>query len=724
MARKLASIERVWKVEPIEGADKIELAHVLGWQCVVNKGQFKPMDLGVYFEIDSFLPIQPEFEFLRTSSYRKSDIMGEGFKLKTMRFKGQVSQGLLLPLSVFGDLFRVVTVGESVANKLGVRKWEEEERATTGGTVIGGLPYDVPKTDETRCFVGRTKITTNLGKLRIADIVNKKLDCEALTYNELTQTTEWRKITNYYKRKETEPTCKICFPFMYNGNRLNSLKGSLNHKVMTQNGWTKLEDIAVGDSIFLPSTRYTDEVIPFIAGMLLGDSCINLERRPQKDGSLYKKKRIGFCQGEKQLPYLKEKLRILGSTSSIREGKSGYCDNSVYSTSLKLDDTVEQWLTEVMGDSETIQITKAYTKYITPISLAFWYMDDGSLQVHKSHDWQHRVRLHTESYAHEEIIELTNKLKEYGFDARVYESKHSNGKTYEWICLTAKSSKDFQALVAPYMMPEMRYKLDEEFRNVPYLLADYTVGKVDTVIEVPVLSKEIYPVSPHNTNGMLYNIETEQNHNYFANGVLVHNCQACPELIEEFRGLEYYISTKMDGSSHSISIDTNGVHVTGHNYEYKDDGSSSFYEFVKKNGYLDRIMHYAETHQFTIQTLTIQGEFCAPGVQGNPVKLTKPEWYVFTIRVNGKRVSLDEMLKICRDIDIPTVPIEERGFDLPSKYPTVDAVLERAEGYYSTGSRKEGIVIRPTEPVFSKTISASLSMKAVSNTYLLKKKGD
>ena len=73
--RKLASIQRVWQIEPIEGADRIELAHVLGWQCVVNKGQFQPMDVGVYFEIDSFLPICPEFEFLRANSYKKTDII-------------------------------------------------------------------------------------------------------------------------------------------------------------------------------------------------------------------------------------------------------------------------------------------------------------------------------------------------------------------------------------------------------------------------------------------------------------------------------------------------------------------------------------------------------------------------------------------------------------------------------------------------------------------------
>ena len=148
--RKLASIQRIWKIEPIEGADRIELAHVLGWQCVVNKDQFKPMDVGVYFEIDSFLPVRPEFEFMRASSYKKTDIMGEGFRLRTMRFRGQISQGLLLPVSQFPELPADADVGDEVTELLGVRKWEIEERATTGGTVMGTLPYDIPHTDETR----------------------------------------------------------------------------------------------------------------------------------------------------------------------------------------------------------------------------------------------------------------------------------------------------------------------------------------------------------------------------------------------------------------------------------------------------------------------------------------------------------------------------------------------------------------------------------------------
>ena len=119
--RKLASIQRIWKIEPIEGADRIELAHVLGWQCVVNKGQFQPMDIGVYFEIDSFLPIRPVYEFMRSSSYKKTDIMGEGFKLRTMRFRGQISQGLLLPLSQFPEIPVGAAVGDDVTELLGVR---------------------------------------------------------------------------------------------------------------------------------------------------------------------------------------------------------------------------------------------------------------------------------------------------------------------------------------------------------------------------------------------------------------------------------------------------------------------------------------------------------------------------------------------------------------------------------------------------------------------------
>ncbi len=79
------------------------------------------------------------------------------------------------------------------------------------------------------------------------------------------------------------------------------------------------------------------------------------------------------------------------------------------------------------------------------------------------------------------------------------------------------------------------------------------------------------------------------------------------------------------------------------------------------------------------------------------------------------------MLEICDALKLEHVPIEEIDTDLPAKYPTVESLLERADGQYPNGGKKEGIVIRPTEPVFCDIISAALSMKVVSNKYLLKK---
>lgn len=149
--RKLASIQKIWDVMPIEGADRIELVRVLGWQCVAKKDEFKKGDLCVYYEVDSFLPIKPEYEFLRSSSYKNTDIVGEGFRLRTQKFRGQISQGLCLPLRVLdGTGWTNFEIGTDVTDILGVRKWEIEERATTGGTVIGTLPRDIPHTDETR----------------------------------------------------------------------------------------------------------------------------------------------------------------------------------------------------------------------------------------------------------------------------------------------------------------------------------------------------------------------------------------------------------------------------------------------------------------------------------------------------------------------------------------------------------------------------------------------
>lgn len=100
MERKLATIRKISKVEKHPNADSLDICTVDGWKVVTRLNEFKEGDFAVYFEVDSFLPIRPEFEFLRKSSYKKLSDGREGFRLKTVRLRGELSQGLLLPLTI------------------------------------------------------------------------------------------------------------------------------------------------------------------------------------------------------------------------------------------------------------------------------------------------------------------------------------------------------------------------------------------------------------------------------------------------------------------------------------------------------------------------------------------------------------------------------------------------------------------------------------------------
>lgn len=344
--RRLATIQKVSAVLPIDGADRIELATVLGWQCVVEKGRFHPGELAVYFEIDSFLPVRQEFEFLRKSSYRKSDFMGEGFRLRTMRFRGRISQGLLLPCDRFRELAaNGVYSGMDVTAILGVREWEEPEAVGMGGSFEGNRPSWIPKTSEVRI-------------------------------------------------------------------------------------------------------------------------------------------------------------------------------------------------------------------------------------------------------------------------------------------------------------------------------------------------------------------------------------QSCPDLLREFDGKPYYITTKMDGSSYSLGYRDGAVVYSSHNKMIRADSGSAFVEYCKANSFDSRIKEYAES--LGISEFVLQGEWCGPGIQKNRLKLKKAEWFVFTAIAGGERQGLAGLETACAHIGCRMVPIEETGNGLAVMYADVDALLKRADGIGYNGTSREGIVIRPMVPVRSELTDGWLSVKVLSNRYLLK----
>lgn len=146
--RKLATIRVAKELNPIVGADAIEAVRVDGWTCVSKKGEFQVGDKGIYFEIDSFLNGEDErFQFLSKQFINFENKIGA--RLRTIRLRGQLSQGLFLPLEKFPEL-QGLDVGADVTEILGVTKWEPPMPAQLAGEVVGIFPHFVKKTDEER----------------------------------------------------------------------------------------------------------------------------------------------------------------------------------------------------------------------------------------------------------------------------------------------------------------------------------------------------------------------------------------------------------------------------------------------------------------------------------------------------------------------------------------------------------------------------------------------
>lgn len=165
--RKLASIQRIIDLQPIEGADLIERATVLGWELVVKKGEFNIGDLVVYCEIDSILPDKPEFEFLKP----------RGFRIRTIRLKKQISQGICFPLSIIPTPY-ILEEDNDVTDLIGVIKWEPTMPACLSGVAKSTFPSFIPKTDETRVQNLQRQLRDNKG---MECYVTEKLDGSSMT---------------------------------------------------------------------------------------------------------------------------------------------------------------------------------------------------------------------------------------------------------------------------------------------------------------------------------------------------------------------------------------------------------------------------------------------------------------------------------------------------------------------------------------------------------------
>lgn len=183
MSRTLASLVKISACDPIPGTDRLSVATMEGkaWTVVTGRDEFKPGDVAVYFEIDSYLPVEERYKFLVDRCLRKfvsksGQVLHEGIRIKTIKLKGVISQGLLMSEQMFpelGEQPEYPSIGADLTELLNVKHFDEIAEAlrpvlqpgtSVSGDIMGNFPSYIPKTDEERIQNLLDYFTTKKGR--------------------------------------------------------------------------------------------------------------------------------------------------------------------------------------------------------------------------------------------------------------------------------------------------------------------------------------------------------------------------------------------------------------------------------------------------------------------------------------------------------------------------------------------------------------------------------
>ena len=190
--RQLATIRKIAEIKDIEGADRIQAYRVDGWWVVDQVGKYKVGEFVIFCEIDSWIPhdLAP---FLSRGKEPKEFNEIKGNRLKTVKLKGQLSQGLLLPLIILEttgmeyETFIALQDGDNVSDILGITKWELSEKEffkkflANPEARSGGFPWFVPKSDQERIQNIKEKTLREWDRKEITWEMTEKLEGQSLT---------------------------------------------------------------------------------------------------------------------------------------------------------------------------------------------------------------------------------------------------------------------------------------------------------------------------------------------------------------------------------------------------------------------------------------------------------------------------------------------------------------------------------------------------------------
>jgi len=387
---------------------------------------------------------------------------------------------------------------------------------------------------EEACVSGRTRVSCidklgNRKTLRISDLVNNGLwkKYDIFSYNFEAKKLEVKPITKIFKKQVKDYTRYRVEVFCYDSNRKRVIEASKLQKFFTTTGTKYAPELEPGDLIYNKDYQKLNPIQDQIMlGCLLGDT--SMSKRENCNPS------VSFCHGKSQEDYLKYKIEIFknifGNNYRVQNKKDlvfNITEKGGRVTHITSDRTVDlkKFVTLKIKGKINLEVVK---KYFSDISLAFWVMDDGSLGFAKTKTFAGTkyLTLHTEQFKYESVNALCSFLnKRYNITGRVRSIKRRD-KEYFVITFDNDSTRVLSSIIRKYLPYYFYYKVfhSKELcriigNDIKFKFEDLSSISYDYLDTYPVI--KIQPIK--SKTWTMYDVEVKDNHNFFANGLLVHN---------------------------------------------------------------------------------------------------------------------------------------------------------------------------------------------------------
>jgi recombination protein RecA len=384
------------------------------------------------------------------------------------------------------------------------------------------------------CMTYATKVTLADGtQEKIGKIVNQRMDVEVLSYDPETCQIVPRKVVNWFNNGPADYFLQFTVA-KSGGNGRAQFAATENHLVRTPGGWRPAGELIAGDRLLMTEPqRLSEQQLQVILGSLMGDGNLSPNRRG-RSGTRF---RLGH--GAKQVGYLDWKVSLLGNIECSRTTNA---KGAVFADFTPLPELAELHDSVYFGDGHK-HLSWDYLKALTPLALAVWYMDDGSFALRskgvqeRTQGGSGRIEICVEAMSpgtRERIVQYLRDTR--GLDVRL---RSAGTRQKAIIVFSTAATEKFQKLVAPYVHPSMEYKLLPRFQGKFSVEPEFAEPELRLQ---PARILDIH-VKPRTRSMNRFDIEVEGNHNYFVDGIMVHNS---PETTTGGKALKFYASVRLD----------------------------------------------------------------------------------------------------------------------------------------------------------------------------------